>query len=204
MNPLSVSELRGALTEVARRLERRGVQARLYVAGGAAMAFAHNADRLTRDIDAAISQGHGALMEEVRAVARSRGWPTTWLNEQATAYMPPTEDRHSEVVFDHPALVVAVASPGHLLAMKARSARDSDIADMAILLRRTGYPTAEAVDNLVTTVFPGEHLNERQQRWLEDVITSTYPTPPSPTSPDAGFPHQPGRRLQPLTLDPPL
>ena len=89
MEPLSAGELRAALGEVAGRLQRRGRRARIYVVGGAAMALAYEADRLTRDIDAAIVEGHGPLLEEVRAVARERAWPTTWLNEQATAYMPP-------------------------------------------------------------------------------------------------------------------
>ena len=59
------------------------------------MALAYDADRLTRDIDAAVIEGHGPLLGEVRALARERAWPTTWLNEQATSYMPPVPDRHS-------------------------------------------------------------------------------------------------------------
>ena len=179
MEPLSAAELRDALAELARRLERRGFQARLYVVGGAAMAFAYDADHLTRDIDAVISHGHGPLMAEVRAMARERRWPTTWLNEQATFYMPPVADRHSEVVFDHPALVVAVASPGHMLAMKARSARARDVADMANLLGLLGFPTADEVDELVASVFPGEHLDEHQRQWVENVISRTYPASPT-------------------------
>ena len=177
MEPLSANELRAALGEVAGRLQRRGRRARIYVVGGAAMALAYEADRLTRDIDAAIVEGHGPLLEEVRAVARERAWPTTWLNEQATAYMPPAPDRHSTVVFDHPALVVAVASPRHMLAMKARAARASDVADVANLLARCGHPTADEVEQLVTAVFAGERLGQRRRRWLEDVIAATDPSP---------------------------
>ena len=49
------------------------MQGRLYVAGGAAMALAYDAERLTRDIDAAITHGHSAVMDAVRVVARDRG-----------------------------------------------------------------------------------------------------------------------------------
>ena len=87
------------------------------------MALAYDAERLTRDIDAAITHGHNAVIDAVRAVAAARGWPSTWLNEQATTYMPQIPDRHSQVVFDHPALQVAAASATHMLAMKARAAR---------------------------------------------------------------------------------
>ena len=178
MRPLSATDMRDALREVAEHLQRSGVQGRLYVAGGAAMALAYDAERLTRDIDAAILHGHNAVMNAVRAVAGARGWPSTWLNEQATTYMPQVPDRHSQVVFDHSALQVAVASPAHMLAMKARAARAQDIADVANLLDRCGLSTAEQVDDIVQAVFGGEPLGLRQRRWIEDLITHS-PAPDS-------------------------
>ena len=156
------------------------MQGRLYVAGGAAMALAYDAERLTRDIDAAIIHGHNAVIGAVRAVARDRGWPSTWLNEQATPYMPQTSDRHSQVVFDHPALQVAVASPTHMLAMKARAARAQDVTDVTSLLGRCGLTTADEVDDLAQAVFAGERLGPRQRRWIEDVIAHG-PTPDTDT-----------------------
>ena len=72
MRPLSATDMRDALREVAERLQRAGVQGRLYVAGGAAMALAYDAERLTRDIDAAITHGHNAVIDAVRAVAAAR------------------------------------------------------------------------------------------------------------------------------------
>ena len=111
-------------------------------------------------------------------MARERVWPTTWLNEQVTSYMPPVPDRHSEIVFDHPALVVAAASPRHLLAMKARAARASDVADVVNLLARCGFPTATDVEGLVAGLFSGERLGERQRLWVEDVIAASCPPAP--------------------------
>ena len=183
MVPLSAGELRAALAEVAGRLQRRGRRAGIYVAGGAAMVLAYGADRSTRDIDAAVVEGHGPLMEEVRAVARERGWPTTWLNEQATGYMPAGPDPDSTVVLEHPALVVAVASPRRMLAMKARAARASDVADVVSLLARCGNPTVEEVDELVAELFPGERLGERRRGWLEDVIAACPPARGGETGP---------------------
>ena len=186
MRPLSATDMRDALGEVAERLQRAGVQGRLYVTGGAAMALAYDAERLTRDIDAAITGGHNAVIDAVRAVAASRGWPSTWLNEQATTYMPQIPDRHSHVVFDHPALQVAAASAIHMLAMKARAARAQDIADVTSLLRRCGLTTADEVDELTQAVF-GEPLGRRQRRWIEDLIdhvtardSETPPNDPTP------------------------
>lgn len=117
----SETGLREALSELASVLQEQGELARIYVAGGAAMILANKCDRLTRDIDAWIEHGHSPVMEATRQIAKRRGWPSTWINEQATAYMPPPKKRRGNVVFDHPALKVIAASTDHLLAMKARA-----------------------------------------------------------------------------------
>ena len=95
--------------------------------------------------------------------------------------MPQIPDRHSQVVFDHPALQVAAASATHMLAMKARAARAQDIADVTSLLRRCGLTTPDEVDKLTQGVF-GEPLGPRQRRWIEDLIDhiTHSPAPDTP------------------------
>jgi hypothetical protein len=46
------AELERAFTALGERLARRSVVADLFVVGGAAMALAYDADRVTRDVDA--------------------------------------------------------------------------------------------------------------------------------------------------------
>ena len=163
-------ELQEALSELAVILQRRGQRARIYVAGGAAMILANKSDRLTRDIDAWIEEGYGPVMDAAQQIARQRGWPSTWINEQATIYMPPPEKRRGTVVYDHPSLKVIAANNDHLLAMKARAARSVDQSDVEQLLHECGYSTVEQVESLVQNVFPDEGLGERQKQWLAAVI----------------------------------
>ena len=181
MRPLSVTDMRDALREVAERLQRAGVQGRLYVTGGAAMALAYDAERLTRDIDAAITHGHNAVIDAVRAVAAARGWPSTWLNEQATTYMPQIPDRHSQVVFDHPALQVAAASSTHMLAMKARAARAQGtppnqpaLASCGEVQSRLALPTTATSGMSVMVASWGRPVGCRQP----DCVDSMYPGRP--------------------------
>ena len=76
---LDRTAIRALLDELAGRLQRKGVRANLYVIGGAAMAMLFDERRVTRDIDGVILHGHGPLTDEVRAMARERGLPGTWL-----------------------------------------------------------------------------------------------------------------------------
>ena len=114
------------------RLVRRGVVADVFVVGGAAMALAYDAARVTRDVDA-VFKPHGIVLEEARKVADDLGLPYWWLNEQASVYISGKEDASKRRVFDHPGLRVMAASPAHVFAMKARAARTRDIDDLRLL-----------------------------------------------------------------------
>lgn len=83
---LGRAELERAFAALGERLARRGVVADVFVVGGAAMALAYDADRVTRDVDARFVP-HGIVLDEARHVAQDLGLPPWWLNEQATAYL---------------------------------------------------------------------------------------------------------------------
>jgi hypothetical protein len=61
------------------RLARRGIVADVFVVGGAAMALAYDANRVTRDVDARFVP-HGIVHEEAVRVAEELGLPRWWLN----------------------------------------------------------------------------------------------------------------------------
>jgi len=81
---LGRAEIERAFTALGERLVRRGVVADVFVVGGAAMALAYDAARVTRDVDA-VFKPHGIVLEEARKVADDLGLPHWWLNEQASA-----------------------------------------------------------------------------------------------------------------------
>ena len=59
---LGREELERAFTALGERLARRGVVADVFVVGGAAMALAYDATRVTRDVDARFVP-HGIVLE---------------------------------------------------------------------------------------------------------------------------------------------
>jgi len=68
------AEIERAFTALGERLARRGVVADVFVVGGAAMALAYDAARVTRDVDA-VFKPHGIVLEEARKVADDLGLP---------------------------------------------------------------------------------------------------------------------------------
>ncbi|GAA2877515.1 hypothetical protein Acy02nite_62380 [Actinoplanes cyaneus] len=97
------AELERAFAALGDRLVRRGVVADLFIVGGAAMALAYDAERVTRDVDATFVP-HGVVLEEARNVAQAMSLPPWWLNEQASSYVSAQHDAGRREVFDHPGI----------------------------------------------------------------------------------------------------
>lgn len=163
------SELERAFTALGERLARRGVVADLFVVGGAAMALAYDADRVTRYVDATFVP-HGVVLEEARAVAGDLGLPPWWLNEQASVYVSGKEDPGKRRVFDHPNLRIMVASPEHIFAMKALAARGRDIDDLRHLASLAGIRTVDGALRVCRDFFADDDISPRARAVLEELF----------------------------------
>jgi hypothetical protein len=71
---LGRAEIERAFTALGERLVRRNVVADVFVVGGAAMALAYDATRVTRDVDATFVP-HGIVLEEAQRIADDLGLP---------------------------------------------------------------------------------------------------------------------------------
>ena len=113
------------------------------------------------DVDNLIKSGHRPVVEVARRIARRRGWPETWLNEEAVAAMPRGRDGRARTVYGDRNLVVTAASAEHLLAMKVRVAGAKDQEDIAFLAERLGLSSAREVFDLHDEVFPHDPPERR-------------------------------------------
>jgi len=165
---LDADGVRALFRELSDRLAAEGVSAQLFVVGGAAMALAYDRDRLTRDVDALFVPA-----PEVRRIAEEMSGPhglePDWLNDAAKGFLPGA-DEHPCTVFESESLLVQVASPEYLLAMKLHASRDErDLDDAALLLNRLGYTTAQECIDLLTATYPTGQLLPRHRYIVEDI-----------------------------------
>lgn len=116
--------------------------------------------RTTRDVYARIESGHGPVIEAVHIVGRRHGLPGSWLNEQATAYMPAGRDTAARTVFSHANLTVMAASPERVLAMKLVAGRAQDVDDAKALAKLCSADAA-SMRALVADLFGAERLDKR-------------------------------------------
>ena len=142
----------------------------MYIVGGAAMTLAYRRDRTTHDIDARIDSGHSATVHAVREIARERGLPESWLNEQATSYMPREADARAPTLYSSPYLVVTGASAEHMLAMKLESGRNTDRQDIETLLDHLTIRGPDEAVRIHERLFPDSTRKEDVDRLLSQIL----------------------------------
>lgn len=147
--------MRELLGDLDAELQRIGKAASIFVVGGAAMALAYNTDRASADIDATF-EPRDVVLDAAAVVARRRNLDRNWLSEGVRDYMPPVPDDHPRSETIGPALVLEIASPEYVLAMKAMTTRQSngDLADAVHLCRMLGISDQAALEDTVRRYFP--------------------------------------------------
>lgn len=140
------------LALLAEELQRMGIEAELFLVGGAAMSLAYDSRRATADLDA-VFEPAARVRTAAAVVARREALPDDWLNDAVKAFVPGA-DPNATVYLDRPGLTVRVASPAYLFVMKAMAARaERDADDLITLYRLCGFDgVEEALDHVVATL----------------------------------------------------
>lgn len=166
---LDAEDVRALFQELSDRLAASGVHAQLFVVGGAAMALAYDQGRLTRDVDALFVPAP-EVRQAAEAIGTAHGLEPDWLNDAAKGFLP-GQDEHPTTVFESDSLLVQIASPEYLLAMKLHASRDErDLDDAATLFDRLGYTTAQQGLDLLTSTYPAGVLLPRHRYVVQDVV----------------------------------
>lgn len=166
-SPLGAGDIRALLDDLADELVSRGVRAEMFLVGGAAISFAYNTRRSTRDVDA-VFEPKETVRDAAAMVADRRGIPRDWLNDAVKGYLPGVDQDRRRAI-DRPGLSVDVASPRYLLAMKLLAAREGDIEDIRTLYQVCEFSTAEEGLDLLEASYPRHLIPPRAQYILEDL-----------------------------------
>lgn len=134
------------------------------------MALAYNADRASADIDGTF-EPRDVVLDAAAVVARRHNLDRNWLSDGVRDFMPPEPDDHPGSERIGPALVIEIASPEYVLAMKSMSTRksDGDLADAVYLCRMLGVADEGALSDIVSRYFPGGQFAS-QQLYFERII----------------------------------
>jgi len=147
-----------------------GVVADIQIVGGAVMVTEYGARDSTADVDAFDYTPHGAVERAAALVAVEMGLPRSWLNQQASAFVPRCADWRRSHGFDHPNLHLYVIAPEQLLAMKVRAGRPTDAEDITTLCRIVGIANVGEVERVVRAAYPDEPVPARGLELAADIL----------------------------------
>ena len=150
-------------------LARREFCGRLFVVGGAAMALAYAARRVTRDVDA-IFEPTAAIYEAARAVAEQLDLPDDWLNDAVKGFMPGPDEAARAMPYLR-GIEITIASPSYLLAMKLMAMRfGEDDEDIQVLLEKADVTTVGQALELLERMYPTREPPVKTRFFLEEVL----------------------------------
>ena len=183
---LSKDEIRALFDEVSTRAAKRGIRIEMFLVRGAAMALAYNTSRSTRDIDAIFEPKMLAYQIAAEVAAERGDLHEDWLNDAVKAFPMPDGgiDPAATVFYQDIGLVIRVASPRYLFAMKAWSARESDEDDLRILWPLCHFATSSEGLDYVEAAYPVGSLRPRSQ-YIVEQIASEFQELDCPSAPGA-------------------
>lgn len=165
---LTRAELVTAFRRLDDRLRSDKVSADIFIFGGAAMVLGFNARDSTRDVDAVWSP-HGPVQRAAHAVADSLDLPRSWLNDQASSFLPSGFSPSGSVAFEASSLRVIRADPELMLAMKVSAFRQTDHGDILWLAEHLGLNDPDDILQLVEAVML-QPLKDRQREDLFEMF----------------------------------
>jgi hypothetical protein len=172
MSPgLGREDIHALLDALSQELAARGAKAELFLVGGAALAVAYDAARATRDLDAVFIPSD-VVRRAATAVAERQGLAEDWLNDAVKGFLP-GPDPDAQRFYSSDSLIVDVASPRYLLAMKLFAARaEIDADDIILLYRQLGFTTVDEGLDLVEQAYPGRTIPAKVRFLLTEIVDS--------------------------------
>lgn len=170
--PLDRETLTSAFNGLEKQLASRDVRAHVYIVGSAVLLMAHRRSRTTMDLDELYIDRRDVVLACAQVVAKEQGLGDDWLSDQVRwiPILRLRSDPRAEVLHDSPHLVVTGASAHHILAMKVRVARTSDLDDIKLLMRQLSITTMQEVREIHRALYPHDGIPRSTEERIEGCL----------------------------------
>jgi len=163
-----------ALAALVGELLADGAEATIRIVGGAAVALQVGREAVTSDIDALYASSPEVEVA-VERIAEARNWPRTWLNDAVKMYGSRYDDAGDWTLrTEEDGVVILVAQPELLLAMKLRAGRGRrDADDIDRLLDACGITSLADAVELFDRYYPQDDIAVPAMLQLEERFSSS-------------------------------
>lgn len=164
---LSKGQMIDLLYRINRRLEEKGVQGEILMAGGASLALVYDARDSTKDIDA-LFEPADTIRAIAKELAQEEGIAEDWLNDGVKGFID-TRKQSSDIFLQLSNLTVRTIDAEGLLAMKLVSARanSSDLADSVALMRHLKVSKIDELFAITESRIPANQLTPKANFFIQ-------------------------------------
>ena len=167
------ADVEEGLVALVDELVASGVSSAIYVVGGAAIMLHVERETLTNDVD--VLHSSTEIQSAVRSVGAAKRWPDTWLNDAAKMWASNYDGGDDwEIWFTRGAVVIRVAQPPLLLAMKLLAGRGQrDAMDIDLLLEECRIGSLADAVAVFDKYYPTERIAPRALSQLHERFDRT-------------------------------
>ena len=160
-----------------KKLEERNVKGEICLYGGAVMCIVYDARPSTKDVDAVFRPAE-TIRKAAREIADEYDLVEDWLNDGVKGFLV---EHPRKVFLNLSHLIIMVADPEYILAMKSLSARidGTDSKDIEFLIQRLNIATLEEVLAIVEKYYPRKLIRPATQFFLEEIFDEIQDDPRS-------------------------
>lgn len=164
---LSKGQMIDLIYRINRRLEEKGVQGEILMAGGASLALVYDARDSTKDIDA-LFEPADIIRAIAKELAQEEGIAEDWLNDGVKGFID-TRKQSSDIFLQLSNLTVRTIDAEGLLAMKLVSARanSSDLADSVALMRHLKVSKIDELFAITESRIPANQLTPKANFFIQ-------------------------------------
>ncbi len=173
---LTRDELIKALQALSDKLGEQGVTGEICLFGGTVMVLAYSARLSTKDVDA-LFKPPKAIRELAEGIAREQRLSSSWLNDGVKGFVSSRHETTAENLPQFPHLRLTMPVPEYLLAMKCMASRmggttgeQSDVADIAFLIKHLGLKSPSEVLDIVAQYYPQNQIPVKTQYLIEGLF----------------------------------
>lgn len=174
MKSLGRAEILRALRRLGELAREKEIELELSIYGGCAMILAFERRAITRDVDA-IFHPRDAIAPLIAQVARERGLPKEWLNDDVRQFLAPKEAMR-DLPLDLPGIKITSPPASYLLAMKALAGRralpgyEGDEADLRFLIRKMAITEIDEVQMHIDRYYPDDVPSDSARAMIAQII----------------------------------
>jgi hypothetical protein len=156
------------LKEVNTELTRLDVKGEIILYGGAVMCLVYEARPSTKDVDA-IFKPSKIIRDIAKNIASKFDLDNDWLNDGVKGFLV---DHKKSILFNWNNLVVYMADPEYILAMKALASRvdGTDKGDIIFLIKELNLKTIKDVFSIIENYYPKKIIKPATQFFLEEIF----------------------------------